>query len=148
MVAASILVSRYPALVEALTVITRSAKSTKPLPCNEPAKSFLKTSVLERLAEHLEDVPPELRAFVQEAHAMVRQRPLARPRDLAATDQPHIRDGVMRGAKRPRGAERRAVAGEAGDAEVMHASCQAQSVSSRPGRFHPHGQRHQLMQIN
>jgi hypothetical protein len=38
MVAASILVSRYPALVEALTVMTRSAKATKPWTFNEPAK--------------------------------------------------------------------------------------------------------------
>jgi hypothetical protein len=46
MVAASILVSRYPALVEALTVLTRRAKSTTPWTCNEPARWSPKTSLL------------------------------------------------------------------------------------------------------
>jgi hypothetical protein len=58
---------------------------------------------------------PELREFVQEAHARVRQRHLARQRDWAAADQPHIRDGLMRGAKWPAGDQGRAPIGQAGD---------------------------------
>jgi hypothetical protein len=45
---------------------------------------------------------PALGQFVQEAHAMVRQRHLARHRHLAPTDQPHIRNGLMQGARRGR----------------------------------------------
>jgi hypothetical protein len=36
--------------------------------------------------------------FIQEEHAMVGQRHLARHRHVAAADQPDIRDGVMGGA--------------------------------------------------
>jgi hypothetical protein len=46
-------------------------------------------------------------------HAMVGQRDLARHRHVAPTDQPRIRDGVMRGATRAGRHQRRAVAGEA-----------------------------------
>jgi hypothetical protein len=73
-------------------------------------------TLLERLAEHFEDMAPEFREFVQEAHARVRQRHLARQRDLTAADPPHIRDGMVRGAKRPPGDQGGAGAGEAGDA--------------------------------
>jgi hypothetical protein len=49
------------------------------------------------LAQDLEDMAPELRPFIQEEHAMVRRRPLARHRDLAAADPPDIREGVLGG---------------------------------------------------
>jgi hypothetical protein len=47
---------------------------------------------------------------------VVRQRHFARQRHLAAPDQAHIGDGVVRGATWARGDNRRAVPGEAGDA--------------------------------
>jgi hypothetical protein len=53
----------------------------------------------------------ELRHLVQEEHAPVRQADLARPRPLPATDQPRVRDRVMRRAKRSV-ADQRHVAGE------------------------------------
>jgi hypothetical protein len=56
---------------------------------------YVYDALLERLAEHLEDMTPELAEFVQEEHAMVYQRHLARHRDLTAADPPHIGDGVM-----------------------------------------------------
>ena len=49
-------------------------------------------AVLEQLAQDREDMATALREFVQEAHPMVRPRPLARHRDLPAADPPHIRD--------------------------------------------------------
>ena len=58
----------------------------------------------------------ELRQFIQEEHAVVRQRHLARPGEVAAADQPHIRKGVMRGATWAGGDQRCAVAGEASKA--------------------------------
>jgi hypothetical protein len=90
------------ALVACPALITRAAKAANAWRSRTPARSCLCDPILERLAEPCEDVPPELREFVQAAHAMVRQRHLARQRDLAAADQPHIRDGMMRGAKRAR----------------------------------------------
>jgi hypothetical protein len=51
---------------------------------------------------------PELRQFIQEEHAVVRQRHLARHRDLAAIDQAYIGDRVMRGATAPVGDRGRA----------------------------------------
>ena len=53
-------------------------------------------TLLKRLAQDLEDMPPELRPFIQEEHAVVRQRHLARHGDVPATDQPDIRDRMMR----------------------------------------------------
>jgi hypothetical protein len=96
----------------------RAAKSANAARCRTPARWCLQTSRLEQLAEPLEDVTPARRAFVQEAHARVRPRPLARPRDLAAAAPAHRRDGVMRGAEGPRHDQRYAGAGEAGDAGV------------------------------
>jgi hypothetical protein len=58
---------------------------------------------------------PELRPFIQEAHAVVRQRHLARHGQVPAADQPHIRDGMMWGAKRAGRDQCRAGAGAAGD---------------------------------
>jgi hypothetical protein len=54
--------------------------------------------------------------FIQKEHAVMGQRHLAWHRHVAATDQPHIRDGVVGGATRAGRDPRRAGAGEAGDA--------------------------------
>jgi hypothetical protein len=53
---------------------------------------------------------------IQEAHAMVGQRHVARHRHEAPADQPRIRDGVVWRATRTGRDQRRAVAGEASDA--------------------------------
>ena len=55
---------------------------------------------LERLAQHLEHAALELRQLVQEQHAVVRERNLARPRIAAAAHQRHAGGGVMRRAER------------------------------------------------
>jgi hypothetical protein len=72
-------------------------------------------TLLKRLAQDLEDVAAARRPCIQEEHAMVGQRHLARHRLIAPTDQTHIREGVMGGAKRPGRDQRGAVAGEAGN---------------------------------
>jgi hypothetical protein len=46
--------------------------------------------------------------------------PEAFARYVAAADQPDIRDGVVRGSERPCRDQRRAIAGEAGDASYVH----------------------------
>jgi hypothetical protein len=87
----------YRARPDSLTAIARIAKSAKLLRSSTRWRLSVEDTLFEWLAEHLEDMTPALREFVQEEHAMVRQRHLARPRDLAAADPPHIRDGMMRG---------------------------------------------------
>jgi hypothetical protein len=73
-------------------------------------------TLLEGLAQDLQDVASELRQFIQKEHAMVRQGHLPLHWHLAPTDQPHVRNRVMGGLTWARRDAGRAVAGEAGDA--------------------------------
>ena len=66
--------------------------------------------LLERLAQHLEDTPSEFGQLVEEQHAVVGQRHLARTRRLSAADQRHLRGEVVRS---PEGAQRHQSAGKA-----------------------------------
>jgi hypothetical protein len=45
-------------------------------------------TLLERLAQDLQDVASELRQFIRKEHLMVRQRHVAGQRHLAAADRP------------------------------------------------------------
>jgi hypothetical protein len=105
-----------PFSARATAAMSRAAKAAKARRFMTPARLYLCDTLLERLAQDFQDVAAELRQFIQQEHAVVRQRPLAGQRHLAPADQPHIRDGVMRGAKGARRDERRAITGEAGDA--------------------------------
>ena len=58
-------------------------------------------AVLERLAQNLEHVLLELRQLVEEEHAVVGERHLARPGHVAAADQAGVGDGVVGRAERP-----------------------------------------------
>jgi hypothetical protein len=73
-------------------------------------------TVLERLAPDRQNMAAELGPCIQEAHAIVGQRHLAGQRDVAAADQPRSRDGLVGRATRAGRDQRRALAGEAGDA--------------------------------
>jgi hypothetical protein len=64
----------------------------------------------------LQAMTAELGPFIPARHAVVGQRHVARHRHVAAADQPRIRDSVMGRAKQTGRDQRRAVAGEAGDA--------------------------------
>jgi hypothetical protein len=66
--------------------------------------------LLEQLVQDLANLTATLRPCIQEAHAVMRQRPLARQRHLAPADPPHSREGLMWGATRARGHQRRALA--------------------------------------
>jgi hypothetical protein len=94
----------------------RAAKVAKASRFTTPAKLYLYDTLLKRLAQDLEDMTAELAEFIQEERLVVGQRHFARHEDVSAANQPHIRDDVMRGAKRTGGDQGRAVAGEAGDA--------------------------------
>jgi hypothetical protein len=65
-------------------------------------------------------MPPALRPGIQEEPAVVRPRPLARPREVPAADQADIRDGMMRGAKGAGRDQHRARTGEASGVVDAH----------------------------
>ena len=96
-------------------IIDRAAKPLKLLLFSTPARLYVYDTLLERLAQDLQDMAAALGPFIQEEHAVVGQRHLAGHRYVAAADQPRIRDGLVGRAKRAGRDQRRAVAGEAGD---------------------------------
>jgi hypothetical protein len=99
-----------------------------------PTKLYGDETIFEGLAQDLQDVAAELRPFIQQAHPMVHQRHLLGPRDLAAADLPHIRDGVMGGATRAGSDQGCTVAGEAGDAAgASVAMASAKVMAARMG---------------
>ena len=91
------------------------------IPASAPAAATLASlyvcdAVFVPLAQDLEDMAAALGPCIQAEPAMMHQRHLARHRHVAPPDQSHIGDRVMGGATRAGGDQRRAVAGEAGDA--------------------------------
>jgi hypothetical protein len=62
------------------------------------ARLYAEDTTLERWAQHFEDVPPEFREFVQQAHTVVRQRHLPGQWHPATADRPYIGDRAVRGA--------------------------------------------------
>jgi hypothetical protein len=111
----SSLVGGYRARPESLT-ISRLAKSAKLLRSRTLWRLSVEDTLLQRLAQGLEDMAPALGQFIQEAHAMVRPRHVARPRHVVAADEPHSRDRLVRGATRAGRDQRCAGTREAGDA--------------------------------
>jgi hypothetical protein len=98
-----------------LAVSSRLAMLTKSFGFMTCGRLYVYETLLERLAQDLQDVAAELRLLIQKENPVVRQRHVAWPRHLAPADQPDVRDGVMGGAKRASRHQRGAVAGEAGN---------------------------------
>jgi hypothetical protein len=65
--------------------------------------------LLQRLAQDLQHMAPELRQFIQKEHAVVRRRRFAWHRHVVAADQPRIRDGMVGRATRAGRDQRRTV---------------------------------------
>ncbi len=65
------------------------------------ARAILTHAFFQRLAQHFQHVPAELRHLVEEEHAVMGEADLARARLRAAADECDVRDGVVRGAERP-----------------------------------------------
>jgi hypothetical protein len=81
--------------------MTHEANSVKVLRFRTYAKLYSCGTILERLAQDLQDMGAALREFIQEEHAVMGPRHLARHRHVAPTDPPHVRNGVM-GARKGR----------------------------------------------
>jgi hypothetical protein len=110
----------YRALLASLTAITLTANSVKSFKSRTPAKLYVYETLLEWLAQDLKDMAAELEPCIQEEHAMVGQRHVARHRHVVATDQSCIRDGMVGRAKRAGRDQRRTVAGTPRKYTVMH----------------------------
>jgi hypothetical protein len=65
-----------------------------------PARLCVYDTPRERLTQDLKNMAAALGPFMQEAHTMTGQRHLARHGEVPVTEQPRIRNGVMRGATR------------------------------------------------
>src|SRR5262245_587754 len=111
----TVVVGGYRPPPETLTAITHRANSAKDLIFRMPAKLYIYETLIERLAQDREDMAAALGPFIQEEHAIVRQRHLNRHRHGAPTDQTRIRDRMVGGTQRARRDQRYAVAGEAGN---------------------------------
>jgi hypothetical protein len=80
----------YHAPPDSPEILNRAAKAAKALRSKTCGRLFLNDTLLERLAQHLEDVATELRPFIQKGNPMVCQRHVTRQRDLTVADQPHV----------------------------------------------------------
>jgi hypothetical protein len=112
----TVVVDGYRALPESLTAIRLVANPANGLRSRTPVRLSVCDTLLERLPQDLEDMAAALGQCIQEEHAVVGQRHLARHRHVAPADQPGIRDGVVRRATRAGRDQGRPVAREAGDA--------------------------------
>ena len=64
------------------------------------ARAILHAAFLDRLPQHFEHVPAELRHLVEKQHAVVGQADLARSRLRAAADERDVGDRVVRRPER------------------------------------------------
>jgi hypothetical protein len=92
---ATVQMGGYWTRAEWLVVTSRFAKLRKSLRVMTLWRLYAYETLLEGLAQHLQDMAAKLRQFIQPEHAMMCQRQLARQRHLAALDQPRIRDGAV-----------------------------------------------------
>jgi hypothetical protein len=75
---ATVVVGGYCRLPKPTDVVSRAAKVAKTLKSSTPARLYVYDTLLERLAQDLEHMTAKLGQFIQEEHAVVRQRYLAR----------------------------------------------------------------------
>ena len=64
-------VGSYGTQAEPLEVMSRAANAAKAWRSRTPARLYVYDTLLERLAQDLEDMAAELGQFIQEAHAVV-----------------------------------------------------------------------------
>jgi hypothetical protein len=85
----------YGPLLEPPAVVSRAAKLATTLQSRTPAKLYSRDTLLQRLAQDLDNMAPDLRPFIQEENVVVRPRDLARHGEVPAAGQPHVRDRMM-----------------------------------------------------
>jgi hypothetical protein len=122
-----------------------------------PAKLYVYDTLLERLAQDLQDLAAALGAFIPEQHAVVGQRHLARHGHVGPTDQSGIRDGMVGRATRAGRDQRRAGAGEASDVvearsldglDQAHGREHGGEAARQHRRARPHWSKHEDAMVN
>jgi hypothetical protein len=113
---ATVVVSGYRSRLDPPEIVRCATKAAKTLRSMTPATLYSCETLLKRSPPDLQDMAAALGQFIQEAHAVVGQRYFAGHRDVAAADQPRIRDGLVKGATRAGRDQGRAGAGAAGHA--------------------------------
>ena len=91
------LIASYHALPTAPKGMSRAANTINVWTSRTPTRRSCGDPINERLSQDLEHTRFARREFIEEEHAMVGQRPVSGHRHMAPGNQPHIRDGVMRG---------------------------------------------------
>ena len=86
----TVVMNGYRPRAEPLKLSSRAAKVSRRLRSRMPAKSYVYDTLLELLPQHLQDMAATLGSLIEEEHAMVGQRHLARHRHVAPADQPRI----------------------------------------------------------
>ena len=76
-------------------VTTHAANAASMARSRTCGRLYVYNTILERLPQDLQDMASKLGSLIQEEHAMVGQRHLARHRHAAPADQPRIRDGMV-----------------------------------------------------
>jgi hypothetical protein len=76
-------------------VVKRAAKVMKALRSRACGRLYSKNTLLQGLAQDLEDVTPALRECIEAGHAVVRQRHLPQHQHVATADQPDIRNSMV-----------------------------------------------------
>jgi hypothetical protein len=77
---------------------TRTARPAKP---GTPTRLYVYDTLLERLPPDLQDMAAAGRQLIQQPHAIMGQRHVARHWHLAPIDQAHLQDGVVGARKGP-----------------------------------------------
>jgi hypothetical protein len=95
LVTITVLVDGYCTRPDSLKLSSRTAKVARRLRFTTPEKLYVYETLLERLAQDLQDMATKLGPFIQEEHAIVGQRHVARHWHVAPADQPRIREGMM-----------------------------------------------------
>jgi hypothetical protein len=94
-----VVLGRYGTRPTRLAVSSRLAKLRKSLRVMTLWRLYVDETLLQRLAQHPQDMAAALREFIQEEHTVVRQRHVPGHRHLATPNQPDIGNRVMRGAR-------------------------------------------------
>jgi hypothetical protein len=76
----------YCPLLEAPKVVSRVANAARTWWSRTPARLYVYHPLLQRLPQHLQDMPAELGEFIQKQHAIMGERYLTRHRHVAATN--------------------------------------------------------------
>jgi hypothetical protein len=114
-ITATIVVACHWTLPTSCSITTHEVIPVRILRSTTRGRLYSEETLLQRLSQDPQDVTAARRQFIQPAHPVVREGPLARHRHVAAADQSCVRGGVVGGATWAVGDQGRTVAGKPGN---------------------------------